>query len=316
MHSDDRDNQRILWRFSPDESVQEFRLNTVTYGEASSAYLAIRCIYKLAEEYNHDFPIASRILCEQTYVDDILANADNVEDAALLQKQLTAVLKSGGFEAHKWCSNRIETLEGVPPFLREDTSNFSIDANDTIKTLGLKWNPKDNQFQFFVRGAEAAKTKREILSAISKLFDPLGLIGPVIMSAKLIMQETWRTECQLDEYLPDSRVKKWEQFRRDLNAAESIFIPRRVITSETYIYEHIFTRILRCIRECVWSVYIRSIQRRVRRITSRLLCSKSRVAPIRPTSIPRLELWSAALLAYLITDVQRNLNVHIDDIQA
>jgi len=78
VHPEDRNCQRILWRFSLDEPVQEFQLNTVTYGQASSAYLAIKCIERLAEEAKQDFPTASQILCEQVYVDDILADANDI----------------------------------------------------------------------------------------------------------------------------------------------------------------------------------------------------------------------------------------------
>lgn len=254
-------------------------------------------------------------MTEQTYLDDILAGADNAEDAILLQEQLTAMLKSGGFQAHKWCSNCSEVLKKMPPHLREDISNLSIDSNDTIKTLGIKWRSKDDQFQFFVHGMEAAKTKCEILSAISKLFDPLGLIGPVITTAKIIMQTTWRTECRWDESLPANIVEKWEQFQKDLSTAETVLIPRRIIPSEaiTSIYLQGFCDASEnAYGACL---YVQSKDERGV-LKSRLLCSKSRVAPIKPTSIPRLELCSAVLLAHLITEVRRNLNVNIDGIQA
>ncbi|XP_011859275.1 PREDICTED: uncharacterized protein LOC105556771 [Vollenhovia emeryi] len=176
VHQDDRDYQRILWRFDVDEPVQAFRLNTVTYGQ-------------------HNFPMASRALMEQTYVDDVLTGARNIEDAALLQEQISKILLTGGFETHKWCSNRAEALERVPPNLREVNSHLCIGNSNTTKTLGIEWNPHEDQFQFVVHGMKAARTKREMLSEIAKLFDPLGLIGPVLTTAKLIMQETWRIEC-------------------------------------------------------------------------------------------------------------------------
>ncbi|XP_011879230.1 PREDICTED: uncharacterized protein LOC105568293, partial [Vollenhovia emeryi] len=315
VHERDRDYQRILWRSSPGDSVQEFRLNTVTYGQASSAYLAIKCIYKLAEHCERNFPIASRILREQTYVDDILAGADNVNDVVILQEQLATVLRTGGFETHKWCSNRPEITDKISSSSREDTPNLSIDTDGTIKTLGLEWNPKEDVFQFIVRRAETVNTKREILSAISKLFDPLGLIGPVITSAKLIMQQTWRTDCRWDDPLPDQLLEKWERFRRDLNAAEVVVIPRPIAPNKNaaklYLQgfcdasEHAYGA-------CIF------VQERGEcgTIASRLLCSKSRVAPTKPTSIPRLELCSAVLLAHLMTDVQGMINASIEGIQA
>jgi len=226
VHPKDRDCQRILWRFSLNEPIQEFRLNTVTYGEASSAYLATKCIQRLAEEAKRDFPTASQVLCKQVYVDDILAGANDVGDVALLQEQFTTVLRCGKFEAHKWSSNHEEAVQGVPSHLREGASNFRVDSNGIVKTLGLEWNPSSDQFQFYVQ-IEAAHSKREILSAISKFFDLLGLMGPITTTAKLIMQETWRTEGQgWDDSLPVPLAEKWKGFQRDLSAATTIYIPR------------------------------------------------------------------------------------------
>ncbi|KMQ89568.1 hypothetical protein RF55_10788 [Lasius niger] len=125
------------------------------------------------------------------YVDDIMTGADNVQDVIELQRQLTALLQTGGFEVHKWCSNCTGSLAHLPQEQREDISTLSIDANDTIKTLGLEWNPKTDMFQFSVKQAESVTTKRQILSTISIFFDPLGLVGPILTTAKLLMQETW-----------------------------------------------------------------------------------------------------------------------------
>lgn len=79
---------------------------------------------------------------------------------------------------------------------------------------------------------EPTTTKRQILSAISKLFDPLGLVGPIVTTAKLLMQEKWRFDYKWDENLPPTFVEKWERFRRDLISVEAVFIPRRIIACE------------------------------------------------------------------------------------
>ena len=72
--------------------MQEFRLNTVTYGEASSAYLAIKCVRQLAEQAKHEYPIATRVILDEMYVNDIMTGADNVQGIIVLQRQLTAYL--------------------------------------------------------------------------------------------------------------------------------------------------------------------------------------------------------------------------------
>lgn len=101
VHSDDRDLQRILWRFSLDGPVEEYRLNTVTYGQSCASYLAVRCLRQLAIEGKVRYPMAPHALLNDTYVDDIITGANTVENARILQNQLYNLLHEGGFEAHK-----------------------------------------------------------------------------------------------------------------------------------------------------------------------------------------------------------------------
>lgn len=173
IHPVDRKVQRILWRFSFEEPIQEYQLNTVTYGQSCASYLAIRCLRVLAIEGKECYSMASSALLSDTYIDDIITGADSMEEARDLQRQLIELLLKGGFEAHKWCSNLNSTLLDVPTNLKESRSNLDFDANDIISTLGLVWNPAADEFLFKVQLAARVTTKRAMLSEISKLFDPL-----------------------------------------------------------------------------------------------------------------------------------------------
>ena len=315
VHPGDRDHQRILWRESPDEPVQEFRLNTVIYGEASSSYLAIKCVRQLAEQAEYEYPIAARVILDEMYVDDIMTEADNVQGIIVLQRQLTTLLQTGGFEIHKWCSNHSEILTHLPQGQQEDVSTHSIDSNDTTKTVGLEWSPNNDNFQFSVQQVGVATTTRQILSAISKFFDPLGLIGSILTSAKLLMQETWRIDYSWDENLPKTFVEEWELFRQELNSVKTQLIPRRVDSFDKSI--RLFLHAFCAASEGAYGarLYIQAEDENGV-LTARLLCSKPRVAPIKATSTPRLELCSAVLLARLIAGVQKGLRIRIAGVQA
>ncbi|XP_063931848.1 uncharacterized protein LOC135143838 [Zophobas morio] len=54
-----RDYQRIIWRFSPNEPLADFRLRTVTYGLSSAPYLAIRTLLQLANDAEKKKPLFS-----------------------------------------------------------------------------------------------------------------------------------------------------------------------------------------------------------------------------------------------------------------
>jgi len=167
-------------------------LNTVTYGQACASYLAIRCLRQLASENMERYPFASNALLNDTYVDDIISGAETIEDARNLRNQLSSLLRKGGFEDHKWCSNSNDTLIDVPLEIREPISRLDINVSDAINTLGLTWNPISDEFQFKIQMMSNVTTKRKMLSEISKLFDPLGLICPIITVAKILMQELWK----------------------------------------------------------------------------------------------------------------------------
>lgn len=188
MHEQDQDYQRILWRFSSNDPVWEFRLNTVTYGLASALFLAIRCVRHLASNASNNFQQASNALLNDSYVDDILIGVDSKTKAINLISQLKKLLNSSGFEPHKWHSNCKEVLTEAND--RVNSAAVAINVN-TVKALSLNWYPEQDTFQFSVQSVTSSiKIKREELSEISRLFDPLGLISLILIRAKLIMQGT------------------------------------------------------------------------------------------------------------------------------
>ncbi|CAL1688678.1 unnamed protein product [Lasius platythorax] len=95
VHSDDRDYQRILWRFSPNDPINEYKLNTVTYGQACAPFLAIRCVRQLAEKGADEFSDASKVLLNDLYVDDIITGVNCEDEAMNLISQLEALLSNG-----------------------------------------------------------------------------------------------------------------------------------------------------------------------------------------------------------------------------
>ncbi|XP_062557058.1 uncharacterized protein LOC134221907 [Armigeres subalbatus] len=164
-----------------------------------------RCLVQLAKDDGADFPIGARILSEDFYVDDALSGANTIEEAIECQRQLKFLLARGGFHIHKWCSNSNEFLEHIPPADRERRVPLTeYGPNEVIKVLGLLWDP--NVDVFLIANPPSScipkdkpATKREIYSEVAKLFDPLGLFAPVIVIAKLLVQQLWRTSAGWDD---------------------------------------------------------------------------------------------------------------------
>ncbi|CAI6346439.1 unnamed protein product [Macrosiphum euphorbiae] len=143
-------------------------------------------------------------------------------------------------------------------------------------------------------------TKLRMVSEMARLFDPLGLIGPVVVQAKILVVELWCEKIGWDTKLPDIHHKKWEGYYNHLIYVKEIRINRRVlqVSEPTDLQLHIFCDA----SEAAYGacVYIKS-KGRDNVISCELLCSRSRVALLKVTAIPRLEL-CAALLALRLSN--------------
>ncbi|XP_072389453.1 uncharacterized protein [Diabrotica undecimpunctata] len=146
ISSKQRDLQRIFWRFSLDQPISTYKLNTITYGLAPSAFLAIRCIQQAAYEQMSNLQEACQTILKDFYADDLLSGGDTIEEVRKLKQDISFILSSAGFQLRKWVSNKPEVFEGdlqnnqkVEHYLYEDI---------TSKTLGLYWNTQLDILQY------------------------------------------------------------------------------------------------------------------------------------------------------------------------
>ncbi|XP_029166020.1 uncharacterized protein LOC114936857 [Nylanderia fulva] len=227
VHPIDTDFQRILWRPHPDEPVAHYRLLTVTYGTASAPYLSMRVLRQLCEDEGSAFPLAVSVLDNSIYVDDVLFGGDNVLTIQATRQQFNSLLEKGGFHLRKWTSNYDELLAEVPLCDRLDGNSIEFAEDSSLKVLGISWSPTLDRFHFSIRIPELSVTsKRDVLSAISRFFDPLGWIAPVVITAKIFMQELWLRKFDWDTPLSSDFVTRWHEYSRSLTELKDISIPR------------------------------------------------------------------------------------------
>ncbi|XP_073816682.1 uncharacterized protein [Musca autumnalis] len=202
--------QCVLWRNDPAENIGVYKLDTVTYGTKPAAFLAIRAMHQLSYDEEESYPLAAKIVRRDFYVDDLITGGNSVEEVLEIRRQVTELLSRGKFDIRKWCSNEAGVLAGVSPTECEQFLKFH-DGTDITKALGLVWDPKADTliFTFMPTQECSVVTKRTILSCIARLYDPMGLIGPVISKAKVIMQTLWKHNLQWDESLPQSLHTAW-----------------------------------------------------------------------------------------------------------
>lgn len=164
----------------------------MTYGLITSPYHALRVLKQLASNEQNHYPVAAQILSNDFYVDEVMTGGNDVEEVLRQTKELSELLRKGGFELRKWASNRQEALQYVPINHQLKKIILTEQKEDaTIKILGLNWNTVSDTFSFKAEPLNVVThlTKRELLSAIARNIDPCGWLAPLIVVAKLIMQQ-------------------------------------------------------------------------------------------------------------------------------
>jgi hypothetical protein len=237
MNPQDRNLQRILWRYSSDEPIQEYQLTTVTYGMTSSPFLATRCLKKLAEGNLTSHPRATQVLLSDFYVDDLLSGAPTLQEAIDIQQELSKLLDTAGFPLRKWASKNSSFMDTIPEELRETRQTLSLDNEDGVTTLGLQWNTKTDELQVrnnnaSVQSSYTTSTKRRVLAVTASVFDPLGLLSPTVIMYKMFLQHLWHHKLDWDTKLPTSLQEQWDQLLQTIPHLFHIKIPRRVICAD------------------------------------------------------------------------------------
>lgn len=290
------DYQRILWRESATEPIRDYWLTVVTYGMASSPYNAVKTLLKCAQDNAQEFPKASRIAQRDFYMDDLMTSVASPEEVQDLKNELDSLLLKGVFELAKWRSNCKTLMNNqCDPKLVKEQGSTSV--------LGMSWNYELDMFQFKMKNEIRTKTvtKRVITSEAARIFDPQGYLAPVTIRAKVCIQELWRKRSAWDEPVPPEMEAKWSQYCAELSAVEQIQIPRWLhITPVNACHIHIFCDA--SIRAYGTAAYIRINQSG--EWGAMLLCAKTKVAPLKTVSIPRLELCAVELGCKLLTRIR------------
>lgn len=234
------------------------------------------------------------------YVDDVLDSCETVESAQHLRRQLSTLLAMAGFKLRKWSSNEPVVIEDVPKEDRLPTLELHKDILPKTKTLGVMWEAERDVFTFQVQQPlinNKAPTKRNVLSAIASLFDPLQFLAPFTVRVKVLMQEIWMAGVDWDEELPENLKVKWEKWVSELPQLSKVAIPRCLRRAYPENIElHLFSD---ASNEAFASVAYLVCRYQDSSPSSRLIASKCRVSPVKAMTIPRLELMGADLSSRL-----------------
>ncbi|GFU61602.1 integrase catalytic domain-containing protein [Trichonephila clavipes] len=286
-----KDAVRFLW--SNDEpcvhkrpKLQVYRFNRVNFGVSSSPFLLAATIRHHIEKYKHEFPDTVELLDKDFYVDDLISGGNEFEEALLTSRRAKNIMEAAGMDLRKWIINDANLMEQWKKenfYVHPVHETVSLGANGT-KVLGLSWNTNEDYLTTDTKSllefvSLDKNTKRFILQAVGKIFDPLGLISPFTVRMKCLLQDLWKEEIQWDDPLPTHIEKEWKKWCEELPHLRNLKLPRLVLDStllEDDVELHSFCDASK--RAYGTAIYLRTKSRNG--ISVKLVTSKSRVAAL------------------------------------
>ena len=336
----DRNCLRFLWTndIKADKPiVQVYRYNTVVFGVNSSPFLFNAVLRHHVESFKATDPEFVSKLTESFYVDDLVTGCDTTGEAFCLYKKARGRLKEASFALRKWKSNdstlmekineeeRISQTEGrdkqepckekcVSGLSESSGQDESMSSKTTV--LGLTWDvDKDTmevQLALVSTNDHCLPTKRRVLSILAAISDPLGIISPVSVPGKVLFQEICTRKLGWDEPLPQDIAQNWLTWLNALQQASRIEFPRcyyQGIEGDVLSFSlHGFGDA----SKKAYSAVVYLVVQTTTGIYTRLLTSKTRIAPLKSLSINRLELMSAKILTTLMKTVKTALSSQIE----
>ncbi|XP_056009145.1 uncharacterized protein LOC125668071 [Ostrea edulis] len=228
-------------------------------------------------------------------------------------KRTQSTMKSEGqIRLHKITSNKLAVMEAF------DVSDHGellrdIESDDTIhRSLGLCWSLKNDTFVFMVPTDEKPFTRRGLLSTVNSLFDPIGFISPITISGKILLRECTPEGVDWDEPLPENNILKWKEWQSSLRCLSDIAIPRMMShtsvslaqTSEVHIFSDASEKAIAA------SAYLRTVSDGLTSV--RFIMGRSKLAPLKGHTIPRLELCGAVLATELAEIISVQLDIPLE----
>ena len=325
---EDRDALRFLWVKDPaaeQPEIIELQFARVIFGVSSSPFLLNATIRHHLEHANADPETVNKLL-RAFYVDDVVTGANNEDEAHELYHTAKTLLKKGGFNLRKFTSNSLILRSAINreenPHLQPATVPASpSDVDDTYASitlgssekcnpgersvLGVQWNTYSDELVMSVQNIACAikikPTKRAIVSIVGKFYDPLGILSPVVVAFKIFLQELCKALLGWDDVLTGDLLLKWQRLSSSLTKCrQTIQLPRCYARSPRDHSNHhelcgFCDASLRA-----YSAVVYLVTESESGVQVDFVISKTRVSPLKPQTIPRLELLSAVLLARLI----------------
>lgn len=288
------------------------------FGATSSASCANFALRRTAEDNKTwSSPEVVKTVLNNFYVDDCLKAVNNEEEAVTLKKNLTALCASGGFKLSKWTSNSRLLLQSIPQSERaKDVKNLDLakDALPIERALGVLWCENSDSFKFRVNMKDKPMTKRGVLSVVSSIYDPLGFVAPVVLPAKMILQKLCKEKISWDQEISQHLLHDWSTWLNQLPQISDFQINRCIKPSDfgTIVAAQLNHFSDAC-ENGYGTVSFLKLTNDKGLVHCALMMGKSRVAPLKQTTIPRMELTAAMMAVNVDKMMRKELEIDLQD---
>ncbi len=317
---EDRPLLRFIWRdMKREDSPEVFEWQVLPFGTACSPCCATFSLQMYARDHGGPEEGVRHSVEHCFYVDNCLQSVPTPDEAKELVDRLREVLVSGGFEIRQWACNMPDILGHLPAEARSDSLERwpSQEEPGLLEpALCLSWHWQTDALCYKSRPLEyGALTMRNVYKVLARQYDPLGFIAPYTTRAKLIVQSMWDKPRNWDDPLiPHDLQRAWKEWESELHLLPCISLPlpyappytdQMVISRQVHVFSDASEKAYGSIS------YLRTEDDQGR-VYLAFMAARSRVAPRRQHSIPRLELCGALMAAQLAKSIERALTVKID----
>lgn len=295
---EDRNKFSILW-INKEGKLTAFRYRTIVFGFVNSPFILHHVIHYHLKQYEND--IVNKILQDNMYVDNLFFTSNNLPILEKMYEVCYRRMIAGGFELRSWNSNSSELQQQF-----EADGRGVAHLSDCEKVLGYLYNTEKDKLKLAeYKPKDGTLTKRNILSCLASIFDPLGLTMPVLVKGKLLLQRLWQSKVDWDEPLNKDISNEWNKINEDFSKLPSIEFPRQAVDDECSLY-------LFC--DASKSMYGFTCYCKTKDSVD-LVFAKAKNAPTKPKTLPTLELLSVYLAFKCLPILLKSfMNANIKDL--
>ena len=255
-------------------------------------------------------------------MDNCLSSGRSLEEMRKRVRDVSLINSEANFVMHGWASNDLRVVEEVREESKLNSDTKADLCNQEERVLGLYWDRDLDTFSFNVglnkiRAGllyqQERPTKREFFSMTMSIYDPLGILSPYKLRAKLIMQNIWRSGINWEAKIRDEEFAEWVAWLKDLEEIKNCIIPRCYVPKNVdYVRTQLHVFCDASLTAFAATAYLRTSTQNEKTHVA-LIMAKTRVAPVKQMTVTRLELQAALLAARLAKTITDALEIEIKE---